>query len=45
MTGKLWQHYSITTDVMARFQHYSVLDISELEQTMCVDGLDHQSNR
>lgn len=36
MTGKLWQHYSITTDVMARFQHYGVLDMSELEQTMCV---------
>lgn len=40
MTGKLWMHYSITTDVMSRFQHYGVLDISELEQTMAtgVDG-------
>jgi hypothetical protein len=40
MTGKLWQHYSITTDVMARFQQSNVLDMSELEQTMAtgVDG-------
>ncbi|GAB5030940.1 sec1-like family protein [Nannochloropsis oceanica] len=40
MTGKLWMHYSITTDVMARFQHFGVLDLSELEQTLAtgVDG-------
>lgn len=40
MTGKLWQHYNITTDVMARFQQQGVLDVSELEQTMAtgVDG-------
>lgn len=39
MTGKLWQHYSITTDVMSRFQHFGVLDVSELEQTIAT-GVD-----
>lgn len=39
MTGKLWQHYSITTEAMARFQHLGVLDMSELEQTMAT-GVD-----
>lgn len=39
MTGKLWQHYSITTEVMARFQQGGVLELSELEQTMAT-GVD-----
>ena len=27
-------HASITTDVMGRFRHYGILDISELEETI-----------
>jgi hypothetical protein len=34
MTGKLMMHTSITSDLMGRFQHYGILDISELEQTI-----------
>ena len=39
MTGKLWMHYSITTDAMVQFQHLGVLDLSELEQTLAT-GVD-----
>jgi hypothetical protein len=39
MTGKLWMYYSLTTDLMARFQREDILEISELEQTLAT-GVD-----
>lgn len=34
MTGKLWAHYSITAEVLARFTHLGGVEMAELEQSM-----------